>query len=126
YRKLARKDLTLKELFDVRGVRVLVDDVKDCYAVLGLVHALWTPLPKEFDDYIAKPKPNDYRSLHTAVVGPDQKVLEVQIRTYEMHQHSEYGVAAHWRYKEGGGHVPDAGQYSEKIAWLRQILDWKE
>jgi GTP pyrophosphokinase len=126
YRKLARKDRSLKELFDIRGVRVLVEDVKDCYAVLGLVHHLWTPLPKEFDDYIAKPKPNNYRSLHTAVVGPDQKVLEVQIRTYEMHQHSEYGVAAHWRYKEGAARASDASQYNEKIAWLRQILDWKE
>jgi GTP pyrophosphokinase len=94
--------------------------------VLGLVHHLWTPLPREFDDYIAKPKPNNYRSLHTAVVGPDQKVLEVQIRTFEMHQHSEFGVAAHWRYKEGGAGAPNAGQYHERIAWLRQILDWKE
>ena len=126
YRKLKRKDRSLNELFDIRGVRVLVDDIKDCYAVLGLVHHLWTPLPREFDDYIAKPKPNDYRSLHTAVVGPDQKVLEVQIRTYDMHQHSEFGVAAHWRYKEGGSHAADAAQYSGKIAWLRQILDWKE
>jgi GTP pyrophosphokinase len=126
YRKLVRKDLSLNELFDIRGVRVLVNDVKDCYAVLGLVHHLWTPLPREFDDYIAKPKPNNYRSLHTAVVGPNQKVLEVQIRTYEMHQHSEFGVAAHWRYKEGSASAPDAAQYNDKIAWLRQILDWKE
>jgi GTP pyrophosphokinase len=126
YRKLVRKDRSLNELFDIRGVRVLVDDVKDCYAVLGLVHHLWTPLPREFDDYIAKPKPNDYRSLHTAVIGPDQKVLEVQIRTYEMHQHSEFGVAAHWRYKEGGHPQSDAAQYSGRVAWLRQILDWKE
>jgi GTP pyrophosphokinase len=126
YRKLKRKDRSLNELFDIRGVRVLVDDIKDCYAVLGLVHHLWTPLPREFDDYIAKPKPNDYRSLHTAVVGPDQKVLEVQIRTYDMHQHSEFGVAAHWRYKEVGSRAGDAVQYSGKIAWLRQILDWKE
>ena len=130
YKKLARKDRSLKELFDIRGVRVLVEDIKDCYTVLGLVHNVWTPLPREFDDYIAKPKPNNYRSLHTAVVGPDQKVLEVQIRTHEMHQHSEYGVAAHWRYKEGkGGADSSAGhtsQYNEKIAWLRQILDWKD
>ncbi len=123
YKKLAHKDRTLGELFDIRGVRVLVDDVKDCYAVLGLVHSRWTPLPREFDDYVAKPKPNGYRSLHTAVVGPDQKFLEVQIRTFEMHQHCEYGVAAHWRYKEG---IRTQSSFDEKIAWLRQILDWKD
>ena len=123
YKKLARKDRGLKELFDIRGVRILVNDVRDCYAALGLVHNLWTPLPREFDDYIAKPKANGYRSLHTAVVGPDHEALEVQIRSYEMHQHCEFGVAAHWRYKEGVG--SDAG-FDEKIAWLRQILDWKD
>jgi GTP pyrophosphokinase len=138
YSKLRRKDLTLTELFDVRGVRVLVDDVKDCYAALGLVHSLWTPLPKEFDDYIAKPKPNHYRSLHTAVVGPDGKVLEVQIRTHEMHQQNEYGVAAHWRYKEAGATARNdavrgrgdgrrsAASFEERIGWLRQILDWRD
>jgi GTP pyrophosphokinase len=123
YKKLADKDRTLGELFDIRGVRVLVNDVKDCYAVLGLVHSRWAPLPMEFDDYVAKPKPNGYRSLHTAVVGPDQKFLEVQIRTFEMHQHCEYGVAAHWRYKEG---IRTQSSFDEKIAWLRQILDWKD
>ncbi len=123
YKKLTRKERGLDELFDIRGVRILVNDVKDCYAALGLVHNLWTPLPREFDDYIAKPKANGYRSLHTAVVGPDQKVLEVQIRSYEMHQHCEFGVAAHWRYKEGVS--ADAG-FDERIAWLRQILDWKD
>lgn len=126
YKKMQRKDLALKDLFDVRGVRILVNDTKDCYAALGLVHSLWTPLPKEFDDYIAKPKPNNYRSLHTAVVGPNGKVLEVQIRTHEMHQHGELGVAAHWRYKEGGRESGGRNaQYEEKIAWLRQILDWR-
>ena len=123
YRKLARKNRPLNELSDIRGVRVLADDVKDCYAVLGLVHNLWNPLPKEFDDYIAKPKPNGYRSLHTSVVGPDEKVLEVQIRTHEMHHFCEYGVAAHWRYKEGAR--ADRGS-DERIAWLRQILEWKD
>ena len=123
YKKLSRKDRGLAELFDIRAVRILVNDVKDCYAALGVVHNLWTPLPRELDDYIAKPKANGYRSLHTAVVGPDQKVLEVQIRSYEMHQHCEFGVAAHWRYKEGVG--ADAG-FDERIAWLRQILDWKD
>ena len=123
YKKLARKDRGLDEVFDIRGVRILVNDVKDCYSVLGLVHNLWTPLPREFDDYIAKPKANGYRSLHTAVMGPDHKILEVQIRTYEMHQHCEFGVAAHWRYKEGVR--MDAG-FDERIAWLRQILEWKD
>ncbi|MCC7549522.1 MAG: bifunctional (p)ppGpp synthetase/guanosine-3',5'-bis(diphosphate) 3'-pyrophosphohydrolase [Burkholderiales bacterium] len=126
YRKLARKDLSLSELFDIRGVRVLVNDVKDCYAVLGLVHSIWTPLPREFDDYIAKPKPNSYRSLHTAVVGPDTKVLEVQIRTHEMHRHGEYGVASHWRYKEQRGRGQGDTRFDERVAWLRQILEWRE
>ena len=105
---MRRKQSGIDSLYDIRAVRILVDDVKDCYAALGIVHHLWTPLPREFDDYIAKPKANDYRSLHTAVIGPEGKPLEVQIRTREMHQHSEYGVAAHWRYKEGGaeGHAP--------------------
>ncbi len=128
YRKMQRKDLALKNLFDVRGVRILVQDIKDCYAALGLVHGLWTPLPKEFDDYIAKPKPNNYQSLHTAVTGPDGKVLEVQIRTHEMHRHGELGVAAHWRYKEGvaKGVRGQRESFDDKIAWLRQILDWRE
>ncbi|HXF67655.1 MAG TPA: bifunctional (p)ppGpp synthetase/guanosine-3',5'-bis(diphosphate) 3'-pyrophosphohydrolase [Burkholderiales bacterium] len=123
YRKMVRKGIDFESLYDIRAVRVLVQDVKDCYSVLGLVHHLWTPIPREFDDYIAKPKSNHYRSLHTAVIGPEGKALEVQIRTYEMHQHSELGIAAHWRYKEGTRHERD---YDQKIAWLRQILEWKE
>lgn len=127
YNKLKRKDQALKDLFDVRGVRILVDSIKDCYAALGLVHNLWTPLPKEFDDYIAKPKPNNYRSLHTAVVGPEGRVLEVQFRTHEMHTQCELGVAAHWRYKEGARREGARDmRYDGKIAWLRQILDWRE
>ena len=122
YRKMKRKGVDFKEIQDTRAVRILVDEVRDCYAALGLVHNLWVPIPKEFDDYIAKPKSNDYRSLHTAVIGPEDKVVEVQIRTHEMHRHSEMGVAAHWRYKEGAKR--DA-RYDEKIAWLRQILEWK-
>jgi len=122
YKKLSRKSVDFESLYDVRAVRVLVDTVKDCYAALGLVHQLWEPIPREFDDYIARPKPNRYRSLHTAVIGPEGKPIEVQIRTHEMHQHSELGVAAHWRYKEGARHDPG---YDEKIAWLRQILDWR-
>ncbi len=121
--KMKRKQVDFSELYDVRAVRILVEDIKDCYAALGLVHNLWQPIPKEFDDYIAHPKSNDYRSLHTAVIGPRNLALEVQIRTHEMHHHSELGVAAHWRYKEGG--KSDA-KFDEKIAWLRQILEWKE
>lgn len=126
HNKMQRKGMDFEALYDVRAVRVLVDDVKDCYAVLGLVHNLWSPIPKEFDDYIAKPKANNYRSLHTAVIGPEGKSVEVQIRTHEMHQSSELGVAAHWRYKEGGGRQKGAKDYGEKIAWLRQVLDWKD
>ncbi|MDE2367215.1 MAG: bifunctional (p)ppGpp synthetase/guanosine-3',5'-bis(diphosphate) 3'-pyrophosphohydrolase, partial [Betaproteobacteria bacterium] len=122
HKKMKRKDIDFKEIYDIRAVRILVDEVKDCYAALGVIHNLWTPIPKEFDDYIARPKGNDYRSLHTAVTGPEGKVVEVQIRTHEMHRHSEMGVAAHWRYKEGAKR--DA-RYDEKIAWLRQILEWK-
>ncbi len=125
--KMQRKQAGIEALYDIRAVRILVDSVKDCYSALGLVHHRWTPLAREFDDYIAKPKANNYRSLHTAVIGPEGKPLEVQIRTREMHQHSEYGVASHWRYKEGGGkggrHDPT---FDEKIAWLRQVLDWKD
>ena len=106
WNKMRRKQAGIDSLYDIRAVRMLVDEVKDCYAALGVVHNLWTPLPKEFDDYIAKPKANNYRSLHTAVIGPEDKPLEVQIRTHEMHRHSEYGVAAHWRYKEGVGRRP--------------------
>ena len=125
--KLRRKPGGIEAIYDIRALRILVDSVKDCYTALGLVHHLWTPVPKEFDDYIARPKANDYRSLHTAVIGPEGKPLEVQIRTRDMHQHSEYGVAAHWRYKEAGPararHDPG---FNAKIAWLRQILDWKD
>ena len=120
---MKRKGYDFEAVYDVRAVRVLVDHVKDCYAALGLVHHLWSPMPKEFDDYIARPKSNHYRSLHTAVIGPEGKALEVQIRTHEMHQASELGVAAHWRYKEGSR---GERSYDEKIAWLRQILEWKD
>jgi GTP pyrophosphokinase len=114
WNKMRRKQAGIDSLYDIRAVRVLVEEVKDCYAALGVVHNLWTPITKEFDDYIAKPKANNYRSLHTSVIGPENKPLEVQIRTHEMHQHSEYGVAAHWRYKEGsaGRRIP----YEEKIS----------
>ena len=121
--KMRRKHLSFEQLYDIRAVRVLVRHEIDCYTVLGLVHNLWQPIPGEFDDYIAHPKSNDYRSLHTAVIGPEDRALEVQIRTFDMHNHAELGVAAHWRYKEGGRQ--DA-QYEEKIAWLRRILEWKD
>ena len=123
YNKMRRKQVDFEALYDVRAVRVLVDDIKDCYAVLGLVHNLWSPIPKEFDDYIAKPKANNYRSLHTAVIGPEGKSVEVQIRTHDMHHSSELGVAAHWRYKEG---TRQSKGYDEKISWLRQVLEWKD
>ena len=123
WKKMRKKNLDFSELYDIRAVRVLVDSVKDCYTVLGLIHSMWQPVPGEFDDYISHPKANDYRSLHTAVIGPDDRVIEVQIRTFDMHEHAEFGVAAHWRYKEGG---KGDTAYEEKISWLRQLLDWRE
>jgi len=125
WNKMRGKSLDFSELYDVRAFRVIVDDIKTSYAVLGLVHNIWTPIPEEFDDYIARPKPNGYRSLHTVVVAEDARALEVQIRTHEMHHFAEYGVAAHWRYKESGGSNFTAQKYDEKIAWLRQLLAWK-
>lgn len=120
WRKMQRKGLDFHELFDVRAVRVLVNDIPACYSVLGLVHSLWHPVPGEFDDYITMPKGNNYQSLHTAVVGPEGKVVEVQIRTYEMDEQAELGVASHWRYKEGG---PNDPAFDNKIAVMRQLLD---
>jgi len=123
YRKMQHKQVDFAQIFDMRAVRVIVNEEKDCYAALGIVHGLWRHIPKEFDDYIANPKENRYRSLHTAVIGPESRTLEVQIRTEEMHRHAEFGVAAHWRYKEGGSSESD---YEEKIAWLRQLLEWHD
>ncbi|WP_343225025.1 RelA/SpoT family protein [Luteimonas sp. MC1895] len=126
WKKMQKKDVPIGELYDLRAVRVLVDDVQACYAALGVVHALWTPVPGEFDDYIARPKNNDYRSLHTAVVGPEGKTLEVQIRTREMHEQAERGVAAHWRYKESGGSQRSAAgeaAVNRKIEWMRNLLE---
>jgi GTP pyrophosphokinase len=125
WNKMRGKSLDFSELYDVRAFRVIVDDVKDCYTVLGLVHNIWVPIPKEFDDYISRPKPNGYQSLHTVVIAEDGRPLEVQIRTREMHNFAEYGVAAHWRYKEHAGSNFSAQKYDEKIAWLRQLLAWK-
>ena len=122
--KMRGKNLDFEQVYDVRALRVLVADVKDCYTTLGLVHHLWQPIPGEFDDYISHPKANDYRSLHTAVTIEDGRALEVQIRTREMHRHAELGVAAHWRYKEGT--TRSDAVYDDKIAWLRQLLSWRD
>ena len=125
WNKMRKKGVDFSEVYDVRALRVIVHDVKECYIALGIVHNIWTPISKEFDDYISNPKGNQYRSLHTAVRCPDGRSLEVQIRTWEMHNHAELGVAAHWRYKEG---TKKSGEdnYDEKIAWLRQLLTWKD
>ncbi len=120
WRKMQRKDRGLDTLYDIRAVRILVEDVNECYAALGIVHNLWSYIPGEFDDYIANPKENDYQSLHTAVIGPEGKTVEVQIRSHDMHNHAELGVAAHWRYKEGGA-TPAA--FDQKIRFLRQLLE---
>ncbi len=122
HRKMQRKNAALSEIYDIHAVRVLVDSVRDCYGALGVVHALWRPIPGQFDDYIAMPKNNGYQSLHTAVVAVDGKPLEVQIRTHEMHRISEVGIAAHWRYKEGSR---TDRAYDAKLAWLRQLMDWQ-
>jgi GTP pyrophosphokinase len=126
WRKMQRKGIGFSQVYDIRAVRVLVPEVKDCYATLGLIHGLWRNIPNEFDDYIANPKENGYRSLHTAVIGPEGKILEVQIRTRQMDEEAELGVCAHWRYKGSDSTSAMASTYEEKIAWLRQVLDWYE
>ena len=125
WRKMRRKGIDFSQVYDVRAVRVLVPQVRDCYTALGIVHSLWRHIPNEFDDYIANPKENGYRSLHTAVIGPFGKVLEVQIRTQNMHEEAELGVCAHWRYK-GTDVSSSSNAYEDKIAWLRQVLEWHE
>ncbi|MSQ50767.1 MAG: bifunctional (p)ppGpp synthetase/guanosine-3',5'-bis(diphosphate) 3'-pyrophosphohydrolase [Betaproteobacteria bacterium] len=125
WNKMRAKNLAFEELYDVRGIRVLVDEVKDCYTALGIVHNLWQPIPKEFDDYISRPKGNYYRSLHTAVICSDGRALEVQIRTHEMHNYAELGVAAHWCYKEGAK-KKGGDPFDDKIAMLRQMLAWRD
>ena len=123
WRKMQRKSVDIEQIFDLRAVRVLVDDIAQCYAALGVVHGLWKHIPGEFDDYIATPKPNMYQSIHTAVMGPENKTLEVQIRTRDMHHHSELGVAAHWRYKENAKHDAD---FERRIVWMRHWLELKD
>ncbi|MFN7836188.1 MAG: RelA/SpoT family protein [Burkholderiaceae bacterium] len=130
WNKMREKHLSFDQLYDVRACRIIVDDVKSCYTVLGIVHELWQPIAREFDDYIAKPKANGYQSLHTVVTDQEGKTLEVQIRTHDMHKFAEYGVAAHWRYKEAGKAAQDGnsraeGGFEDRIAWLRQLLAWK-
>ena len=122
YRKMRRKGVEFDQIHDVRGVRVVVDSVQDCYAALGVVHSLWKPIPGQFDDFIATPKDNMYQSLHTAVVGPEGKTVEAQIRTREMHRRAELGIAAHWWYKEGARR--DVA-FENKVAWLRSLMDWR-
>jgi GTP pyrophosphokinase len=126
WNKMRQKDLEFAEVYDVRALRIILDEDKDCYTALGIVHALWQPIHGEFDDYISHPKGNFYRSLHTAVMAEDGRSLEVQIRTHEMHQHAEMGVAAHWRYKESGTSAKADSDYDDKIAWLRQLLSWRD
>jgi GTP pyrophosphokinase len=123
YRKMRQKRRSFDEIYDVIGIRILVDHQRDCYGALGVIHAMWHPIPGEFDDYIATPKESMYQSLHTAVIGPAGRALEIQIRTHEMHEIAEYGVAAHWRYKEG---TKGDARVEAKIAWLRQLMDWRD
>lgn len=126
WRKMRRKGIGFSQVYDIRAVRILVPTVRDCYGVLGIVHSLWRNIPNEFDDYIASPKENGYRSLHTAVIGPEGKVLEIQIRTHAMHEDAEFGVCSHWRYKGADKSGEEQGSYDEKIVWLRQVLEWHD
>lgn len=125
WKKMQQKSLDFEQLYDVRAVRIVVEKLQDCYGALGIVHTNWQHLPKEFDDYVATPKPNGYQSIHTVVLGPEGKSVEVQIRTKQMHDDAELGVAAHWRYKEGSAHGKTSG-FDEKVSWLRKILQWQE
>ncbi len=129
YKKMVNQDKTLDQIYDLFAIRIIVDSVKDCYAALGVIHEMYKPIPGRFKDYIAMPKPNMYQSLHTTLIGPTGQPFEIQIRTYEMHRTAEYGIAAHWKYKEasnnGGAAVPMTVSEEEKLSWLRQILEWQ-
>jgi GTP pyrophosphokinase len=122
--KMQRKQRDFAQIHDLRAIRVIMESVRDCYVVLGIVHSIWTPIPGEFDDYIARPKDNLYQSLHTAVIGPEGQSLEIQIRTLEMHRTAEYGIASHWRYKEPGARHNAA--FEDKINWMRQLMEWRK
>ena len=127
YKKMVNQDKTLDQIYDLFAIRIIVKDVKDCYAALGVIHEMYKPIPGRFKDYIAMPKPNMYQSLHTTLIGPDGQPFEIQIRTYEMHRIAEYGIAAHWKYKEASdGKKPGPEQEEEKLTWLRQILEWQQ
>ena len=127
YKKMVNQDKTIDQIYDLFAVRILVDTVKDCYAALGVIHEMYKPIPGRFKDYIAMPKPNMYQSLHTTLIGPNGQPFEIQIRTFEMHKTAEYGIAAHWKYKESSdGKVPVDKREEEKLNWLRQILEWQK
>ena len=125
YKKMVNQDKTLDQIYDLFAVRIIVENVKDCYAALGVIHELYKPIPGRFKDYIAMPKPNMYQSLHTTLIGSTGQPFEIQIRTYEMHRTAEYGIAAHWKYKESGSGAVAAGNEEAKLSWLRQILEWQ-